>query len=55
MLRKLSISSSSKFLPRTVSLRRNTHGSFGFTLGGGLEANSLPRVVLTADTELIYK
>lgn len=55
LLRKLSISSSSKFLPRSVSVRRNALGSFGFTLAGGLEENRLPFVVLRADEEVICK
>ena len=54
MLRKLSFSSS-KFLPRTVSLRRNGQGGFGFTLAGGLEENALPRVVLESGADVIHK
>eukprot|EP00047_Mylnosiga_fluctuans_P006698 m.248554 g.248554 ORF g.248554 m.248554 type:complete len:546 (+) comp15752_c0_seq1:22-1659(+) len=48
MFRKLSFNAgSSKFAPRSVSLKRNGQGTFGFTVEGGLEKNCLPYVVLT--------
>jgi hypothetical protein len=42
LLRKLSFSS--KLSQRSVVIKRNSDGEYGFTLAGGLEENRLPCV-----------